>query len=223
MAGAPRLLLGMYEDGNLNFLNRFKGNFTKIVVVNSFLILGFTMIGEIDRVTPLISMFILVPYVALNVCVFLYDTLQFPSWRPTFKYYNRWFSLFGSILSLVLMVVIGSYFVIVAFAVLILMYIYAKKESDKDKEKNNFGDLFDAFKIKFANSSIKGMISSQSHVKNWLPSFLLIANVKENGQIQPQGALSLLEQLKEDSCLTIVAHAHESKFSFQDFETFKKK
>lgn len=67
------------------------------------------------------------------------------------------------------------------------------------------------------------MITSQSHVKNWLPSFLLIANVKENGQIQPQGALSLLEQLKEDSCLTIIAHAHESKFSFQDFETFKKK
>lgn len=48
MAGAPRLLLGMYEDGNLNFLNRFKGNFTLIVIVNSFFILGFTMIGEID-------------------------------------------------------------------------------------------------------------------------------------------------------------------------------
>ena len=107
MAGAPRLLLGMYEDGNLNFLKPFKGNFTKIVIVNSFIVLGFTMIGEIDKVTPLISMFILVPYVSLNICVFLYDTLQYPSWRPTFKYYNRWFSLFGALLSVVLMVIIG--------------------------------------------------------------------------------------------------------------------
>lgn len=72
-------------------------------------------------------MFILVPYVALNLCVFLYDTLQFPSWRPTFKYYNRWFSLFGAILSLILMVVIGNYFIIVAFAVLFIMYFYCKK------------------------------------------------------------------------------------------------
>jgi hypothetical protein len=75
MAGCPRLLLGMYEDGNLGFLKPFKGNFKLIIIVNAFLILGFTMIGSVDTVTPLISMFILVPYVGLNVCVFLYDTL----------------------------------------------------------------------------------------------------------------------------------------------------
>jgi hypothetical protein len=58
------------------------------------------------------------------------------------------------------MVIIGKYFVIVAFAILFLMYFYVKKESDKDLDRNNFGDLFDAFKIKFANDSIKSMLKS---------------------------------------------------------------
>jgi hypothetical protein len=54
-----------------------------------------TLLGNIDRITPILTMFYLMMYGGINLCCFLLAWLDSPGFRPQFKYFSRKTALFG--------------------------------------------------------------------------------------------------------------------------------
>lgn len=102
LMSAPRLLVAVANDDILPVLDWFKcedGKEPHLATLLTLLICcGFVLIGDVDYVTPVITMFFLLCYCGVNLSCFLLDLLDAPSWRPRWKYHHWSASLFGALL-----------------------------------------------------------------------------------------------------------------------------
>ena len=101
--------------------------------VFSFLIaLVFVLLGDVNSVAEIISMFFLITYGTLCLSSFLNHFGSPPSYRPRFR--SKWyFSLAGFILSVWVMFMINPLYTIISYIIIILIYIYLE-HSNKDKK-----------------------------------------------------------------------------------------
>ncbi len=84
---------------------------------------AFILVGDVDIVAQIISMFFMVTYGSLNLISFLNHFGADPSYRPKFR--SRWyFSLIGFVISLWLMFQISAGYAILAIGIMILLYLY---------------------------------------------------------------------------------------------------
>uniref|UniRef100_A0A6N2M6P8 Cation chloride cotransporter n=1 Tax=Salix viminalis TaxID=40686 RepID=A0A6N2M6P8_SALVM len=102
MTGAPRLLAAIANDDILPILNYFKvadGQEPHIATLfTAFLCVGCVVIGNLDLITPIVTMFLLLCYMGVNLSCFLLDLLDAPSWRPRWKIHHWSLSLLGALL-----------------------------------------------------------------------------------------------------------------------------
>lgn len=100
LTGAPRLLAAIANDDILPILNYFKvadGNEPYIATLfTAFICIGCVVIGNLDLITPTITMFFLLCYCGVNLSCFLLDLLDAPSWRPRWKFHHWSLSLLGA-------------------------------------------------------------------------------------------------------------------------------
>ena len=61
------------------------------------------MVGNLDPLSPLITMFFLLCYTAVNASVLIQEWLRPPNWRPRFRYYHPATALLGLCLCLFIM------------------------------------------------------------------------------------------------------------------------
>lgn len=155
------------------------------------------MIGDIDAITPVITMFFLLCYAFVNICCMFLDVVAFPNWRPTWKFYHLFFSFLGFGLCLFLMIAISivAFAIAVVFsAVLFTIVIYNKKVN------SHYGDSIDAVRLSTAKNSLVGLIKSSKHVKNWIPIVLVIGDYDEtqqhNYKLESKGALFFLNSIR---------------------------
>ncbi len=137
---APRTLQAIARDQLLpsenanKWLSKGKGkndepfNSTVVTVIIAFF---FVMMGGLDAVAGIISMFFMVTYGSLNLISFLNHFAADPSYRPKFK--SRWYiSLFGALACFGLMFMMNVAYAVFAIIVMIVFYlILAKYNSDK--------------------------------------------------------------------------------------------
>ena len=93
----------------------------------------FIIMGDINFVAKLISMFFLTTYGALCAISFLEHFAGNPSYRPTFR--SKWYlSLIGAILSVLIMLQMQPVYALSAFLVLYLTYrgIHSKNKGNQD-------------------------------------------------------------------------------------------
>lgn len=102
LTGAPRLLAAIANDDILPILNYFKvGDASEPHVATfftAFLCIGCVVIGNLDLITPTVTMFFLLCYTGVNLSCFLLDLLDAPSWRPRWKFHHWSLSLVGALL-----------------------------------------------------------------------------------------------------------------------------
>ncbi len=83
----------------------------------------FIILGDVNAVAQIISMFFMVTYGSLNLISFLNHFGADPSYRPSFK--SRWyFSLIGFVLSLWLMFKMNTPYAIGSILLMVLIYLY---------------------------------------------------------------------------------------------------
>lgn len=129
---APRTLQALAGDRSfpsrkLNlFLYKGRGesqepfNATLVTVI---IALVFVLIGDVNKVAGIISMFFMVTYGSLCLISFLFHFGSSPSYRPSFR--SRWYiSLVGFVASLWVMFKIDTVFAIVSIIIMVLLYIY---------------------------------------------------------------------------------------------------
>ncbi|MGB5435684.1 MAG: hypothetical protein WBM98_07325 [Maribacter sp.] len=138
---APRTLQAI--GGDKVFPNRFvnfwvaKG--TKVnneprnaTILTSVIALIFVLMGDVNAVAEIISMFFMVTYGSLCLISFMQHFAADPSYRPSFK--SKWYiSLFGAIMCIYLMFKINTVYAMAAILVMVLLYFYITFKGDNKK------------------------------------------------------------------------------------------
>ena len=121
--GAPRILQSLAADRIFPFLVPFaKGsgptaNPRRGVLLSAGIAYATVAWGQLNLIAPVVSMFFLVSYGLLNYATYYEARSQSPSFRPRFRYFNKWLSLAGALACLGVMLAIDITAGIVAVAV----------------------------------------------------------------------------------------------------------
>ncbi|KAK8959121.1 Cation-chloride cotransporter 1 [Platanthera guangdongensis] len=169
LTGAPRLLAAIAIDDILPVLKYFKvsegGEPHLATLFTALICIGCVIIGNLDLITPTITMFFLLCYAGVNLSCFLLDLLDAPSWRPRWRFHHWSLSLLGALICIVIMFLISWSFTVVSLALASLIYYYV---SIKGKA-GDWGDGFKSAYFQLALRSLRSLGANQVHPKNWYP------------------------------------------------------
>ncbi|KAI5079287.1 hypothetical protein GOP47_0004766 [Adiantum capillus-veneris] len=169
LTGAPRLLAAIANDDILPVLKYFKApDSVEPHAATLFTMLicgGCVCIGNLDLITPVITMFFLMCYGGVNLSCFLLDLLDAPSWRPRWKFHHWSLSLVGALVCLVIMFLISWSFTVVSLALASLLYYYVSVKG----KGGDWGDGFKSAYFQLALRSLRTLGANQVHPKNWYP------------------------------------------------------
>lgn len=128
LTGAPRLLQAVANDDIIPFLNPFsksyRGEPFRASILTLFLCWCGILLGNVDYLNPLITMFFLMCYGFINMACALQTILKTPNWRPRYKYYHWILSVIGLFLCLLIMFIVKWFYAIIAVLIAIIIYKY---------------------------------------------------------------------------------------------------
>jgi amino acid transporter len=180
---APRTLQAVAGDrslpiGRLNtFLSKGKGASKEpfnATLVSSVIALVFVLIGNINQVAEIISMFFLFTYGILCLISFLNHFGSSPSYRPRFK--SKWYlSLGGFLLSVWVMFKINPLYTVLAIVLIVIIYLLIEHYN---KDQKGVVDIFRGALFQLSRHLRVFMQKSQSTIENeeWRPSAICISS-----------------------------------------------
>ncbi len=128
MLGAPRLLQALAEQRTMPFYKTLEAKTAtneprNAIIVTGVFIAAALILGNLDYLATLITMFFLITYGTLNLVVFLQQSMKIISFRPTFKI-PRFVSFYGAVSSIFMMFLINPVFGFVSFLIIIVLYFW---------------------------------------------------------------------------------------------------
>jgi len=175
LVGAPRILQRLAADGIIPFLDYFKvvrerdNAPVRGYVFSSLVAAGCILIGELNVVAPLITMFFMMTYGLINIACCALSRSKAPGWRPTYKYFTWWSALIGGILCLIIMFLTSVPYAIVSFFVGGAIYKYVQYKA----VPVNWGPATEARKDKRTLKGLMNLRKHQTHIKTYRPHYLL--------------------------------------------------
>ena len=144
-------------------------NATVLTIIIAF---AFVMMGGVDFVAKIISMFFMVTYGTLNLISFLQHFSADPSYRPTFK--SRWYiSLFGAIGSYGLMFFMDPAYAFAAIIMMVVIYIVVSKFNP---DKQNLSVIFQGVIFQVSRSlQVFLQKANKEQSKSWRPSVVCVS------------------------------------------------
>lgn len=121
MSGASEVLYSIACDDILP-LSYFKSEL-KSLHLTTFLVACLVLIGSLNDVAPVITMFFLLFDACINFACALLSILNNPSWRPTWPYFHWTIAIFGSILCIIIMLYISWWAALIAYMLAISLYL----------------------------------------------------------------------------------------------------
>jgi len=128
----PRTLQALAADFSFpsrrinRFLFRGRGETNEpfnATLVTAVIAMVFVIIGDVNTVAGIITMFFMVTYGSLCLISFMHHFGSSPSYRPSFR--SRWyFSLVGFVASIWVMFKINTWFALAAIIMMALLYLY---------------------------------------------------------------------------------------------------
>ncbi|XP_040191794.1 solute carrier family 12 member 3-like [Rana temporaria] len=132
--------------------------------------IGFVLIAELNTIAPIISNFFLCSYALINFSCFHASITNSPGWRPSFRYYNKWTSLFGAIVSVIIMFLLTWWAALIAVGIIVILLGYVTYK----KPDVNWGSSVQAGAYNMALTYSVGLTAVQDHVKNFRPQCLVL-------------------------------------------------
>jgi solute carrier family 12 sodium/potassium/chloride transporter 2 len=142
-------------------------------ILTFIIAVGFILIGELNLIAPLISNFFLAAYTLINFSTFHASLAKPVGWRPTFKYYNMWLSLAGSVLCVLVMFLISWWTALITFAAVLALYLIVSVR----KPDVNWGSTTQAQIYKNALQAAHQLNAVEEHVKNYRPQILVLSGM----------------------------------------------
>lgn len=179
---APRTLQALAHDDSfpLKKLNAWLGKSRKkdnepinASLITCTIALVFVILGDVNIVAQVISMFFLITYGSLCLISFLHHFGSSPSYRPSFK--SKWIiSLVGFLTSVWVMFKIDFFYSLIAFLLLILLYVYMDY---LHKDRKGISSIF-ANTIFQLNRNLQLLLQKSNIIKSssdWRPSVICIS------------------------------------------------
>ncbi len=173
MLGAPRILQALSEQKTVP-LHKFFARKTKnneprnaSIFTGSIIIIAL-LLGSLDFLAALITMFFLITYGMLNLVVFLQQSMKIISFRPTFRI-PRFIPLIGAIGCVVMMFLINPMFDIVAIFTIILIYVWLERKG----LQSNWGDIRGGLFLALAERASRIAMRFPKHQITWKPDLLV--------------------------------------------------
>jgi hypothetical protein len=183
MMGAPRILQAFARDDvyhSLRFLGRGWGrnDEPRAAIVMTFLVAECAvLLGDLDAIAPIITMFFIVTYGTLNLACFYEAYSRNPSYRPRFKFAHWMVSLVGAVGCGVVMLLIAPFWAIVAAFTMVGLYrLIARSEI-----RTRWGDVKGGMAFEQARRALLRLEEEAQHPKNWRPMILALVGGRSGG------------------------------------------
>ncbi len=154
---APRTLQAIGSDNVFpkNEMNKYIAKGVAIsneprnaTIITSIIALVFVLMGDVNAVAEVISMFFMVTYGSLCLISFLQHFAADPAYRPSFK--SKWYlSLVGAILCLYLMFKINTTYALASIFFMVGIYFYI---TNKTTNKKGLANIFQGVIYQFTRS-----------------------------------------------------------------------
>lgn len=175
--GAPRILQSMASDRVFPLIDQFaKGhgdanNPRRAVLVSLAIALATIILGSVNVIAPVVSMFFLISYGLINYATFYEARAQSPAFRPRFRFFSKWASLAGAVLCAAAMIAINPIAGVASIIVLFGIYKYLERRSVPER----WADASHAHHFQRAIESIRAMDREVEHPRNWRPQILVFS------------------------------------------------
>ncbi|NXD61532.1 S12A1 protein, partial [Eolophus roseicapillus] len=176
LVSAPKVFQALCKDNVYTGLHFFAKGYGKNnepirgYVLTFVIAMAFILIAELNTIAPIISNFFLASYALINFSCFHASHAKSPGWRPAFRYYNMWVSLFGALLCCGVMFVINWWAALITYAIELFLYIYVTYK----KPDVNWGSSTQALYYVNALDSALALTTVEDHVKNFRPQCIAL-------------------------------------------------
>lgn len=183
LVAAPRTLQALAKDRVMpRVLSKGHGAAKEpriALVISAAISVVCVWVGDLNLIAPLISMFFLATYGAVNLVAALESWTSNPTYRPTFKVH--WLvSLVGAIACFGIMLLLNPLATFAAVVLIVTAYTVLARRS----YRTAWGDMRSGFWFAVARMGLLKLYSSRQHQRNWRPAILvLMSNLKENSQL----------------------------------------
>lgn len=210
MLGAPRILQAFARDRvfkSLQFLGRGGGagdEPRRATLLTALVSQAAILLGDLDAIAPIITMFFMVTYGTLNLACFYEYYSGNPSFRPRFKRSNWWLALMGTLGCLIAMLLIDFLWAIVSLLAMAALYWSILRIGIKAR----WGDVHSGMAFERARLALLKLEKEPVHAKNWRPIILALGaassgrrRILEFGQwlTAGRGVLSIGQVVSEGS------------------------
>jgi len=146
-------------------------------LVTLLIALFFILLGELDFVAGLISMFFMVTYGTLCLISFLNHFAADPAYRPTFR--SRWYiSLFGALACFGLMFFMNAGYAFLALVLMVFIYVIVSRVNP---EKKNLAAIFQGVIFQFSRRlQVFLQKAEKEQIVSWRPSAVCISGSSFN-------------------------------------------
>ncbi|XP_077174265.1 solute carrier family 12 member 1 isoform X2 [Paroedura picta] len=176
LVSAPKVFQALCKDNIYRALHFFAKGYGKNnepirgYILTFLIAMAFILIAELNTIAPIISNFFLASYALINFSCFHASYAKSPGWRPAFRYYNMWVSLFGAMLCCGVMFVINWWAALITYAIELFLYIYVTYK----KPEVNWGSSAQALYYVTAIDSALELTTVDDHVKNFRPQCIVL-------------------------------------------------
>jgi amino acid transporter len=176
--GAPRILQSLAGDRIFPFLNFFaKGsgptsNPRRGVLLSAGIAYATVAYGQLNLIAPVVSMFFLISYGLLNYATYYEARSQSPSFRPRFRYFNKWLSLAGALACLGAMLAVDLAAGIVALAVLLAIFQYLRRTAGPAR----WADSRRSYHLQLTREHLLAAATEPEHPRDWRPQILAFSD-----------------------------------------------
>ena len=174
--GAPRILQALARDGvlpgGLRFLGKGEG-VEDAPRIGTYVTLGVAlaavMLGDLNLIAPVLTMFFLTTYGVLNVVAGIETLLRSPSFRPTFRV--PWvLSFLGALGCVAVMFLINAVATVVAIVTILVIYVWLERRGLQVA----WGDVRQGLWMALTRLGLHN-IRDEADAKNWRPHMLVMS------------------------------------------------
>jgi hypothetical protein len=173
LVGAPRILMALAQDRLVPFSKTLaarsqKGEPRNAILITGLLVESTLLLGNLDTIASLLTMFFLITYGTINAAVFIEKATGIPSFRPTFNI-PLFVPLVGSLWCSTIMFLINPLFAAVAIVVIPILYGIQVKRC----LRTPWGDVRSAMFDAIAEWAAKTSARLPQQAKSWKPHIMI--------------------------------------------------
>ena len=190
---ASRVLVAISNDKVMRIL-RFT-NVPRALIVTCSLVSLLCLTGDLDVISPVVTMFMLVMYLSINLACFVLSALRTPSFRPSWRWFHWSTALAGVLWCGALMLIISWPQALISTGVTLLVWMYISYQ----KASEDWGSALRGLKLELARKMLSSLRRPESicDVKSWRPQLLVLARVNDTGQVHKVALLDFANQMKK--------------------------